>query len=137
MSESPNLKESFQSFVPANYSSAIDSEQLSVHSERSLLSSVKNIDSKLTEQSLPKNVTDDVKTNSTVSDSVLLAKKHIRHEYPLTKWSKRQMAAKIRTERDSKFENIKRINEKITRGAEVIKVHIICVHYMIADLYCD
>jgi len=123
------LKESSQSFVPANYSSAIDIEQLSVHSERSLLSSVKNIDSKSTEQSLSTNVTAVIKTNNTVSDCVLLAKKHIRHEYPLTKWSKRQRAAKIRTERDSKFENIKRINEKITLGAEVIKVHNMCALY--------
>jgi len=59
-----------------------------------------------------------------VSDCELLAKKRVRHDYPLTKWSKRERAAKIRTERDRKFENIKRINEKIPRGAEVIKVHI-------------
>jgi len=95
---------------------------------------VKNIDSKSTEQSLPKNATDVVKTKNTVSDCELIAKKHIRQEYPLTKWSKRQMAAKIRTERDRKFENIKMINENITRAAEVIKVHNMCPLY---DLYCD
>lgn len=125
MSESSNLKESFQSFVPTNYSSAIEIEQLNIPNQRSLLLSVKNIDSKLTEQSLPKNVTDVVKTNKTVSDRELLAKKRVRQEYPLTKWSKREMAAKIRTERNRKFENIKMTNDKITRGAEVIKVYII------------
>lgn len=125
MSESSNLKESFQSFVPTNYSSTIEIEQLNIPSQRSLLLSVKNIDSKLTEQSLPKNITDVVKTNKTVSDRELLAKKRVRKEYPLTKWSKREMAAKIRTERNRKFENIKMTNEKIKRGAEFIKVYII------------
>jgi len=110
--------------IPTNYSSAIGIEQLSIHSERSLLSSVETINSKSTEQlqSL-KNVTKNViKTNKTVSGRESLTKKL---EYPLTKWSKREMAAKIRTERDRKFENIKMINEKIKRGAEVIKVYIV------------
>jgi len=80
--------------------------------------SVELIDSKLTEQSLPKNCE-------------MSTKKRFEHEYPLTKWSKRKIAAKIRTELDTKFENIKRINKTITRGAEAIKVHFI------AELYCN
>lgn len=132
MSETSNFKGSFQSFVQTNYPSAIEIEQLSIHSERSLLLSVKNNDSKSTEQSLPNHITNVVETNKTVSDCESLPKNRVRHEYPLTKWSKREIAAKIRTERDRKFENIKRINEKITRGAEFIKVH-----NTIAELYCD
>ncbi|XP_022175737.1 uncharacterized protein LOC111037460 [Myzus persicae] len=118
MSESSNLNESFQLFFPSDYSSAIEIEQLSIHSERNLSLSAETINSKSTEQLSLKNVTNVVKSNKTVKDCESFAKKL---EYPLTKWSKREMAAKIRAERDRKFESIKKINEKITRGAEFLK----------------
>lgn len=132
MSESSNLKDKSQSFIPINYSSAIETEQLSVHSARNLLLSVETNNSKSTENSSQKNVTYDVvNTNKTVSDCESFAKKRVQPEYPLTKWSKREIAAKNQTERDKKYENIKRINEKIKRGAEAIKVHNV-----ISELYC-
>jgi len=93
---------------------------------------VETNNSKSTENSSQKNVTYDVvNTNKTVSDCESFAKKRVQPEYPLTKWSKREIAAKNQTERDKKYENIKRINEKIKRGAEAIKVHNV-----ISELYC-
>ncbi|KAF0760701.1 Uncharacterized protein FWK35_00009336 [Aphis craccivora] len=112
---------SSQSIAPTNYSSITEIEQLSIHSEKSLSLSVKTIDSKSTNQKLQKNITNDFKNKKTIGDCESFAKKHVRHEYPLTKWSKRERAAKIRMERDRKFENIKRFNETITLGAETIK----------------
>jgi len=52
-------------------------------------------------------------------------KKNIQHKYPLTERSKRERAAKIRMEKERKSEDIKHINETITRGAEVIRVYYI------------
>jgi len=128
MSELSNLEKSFQSLAPTNYSSAIEIEQLSIHNERSLSLSVETIDSKPTDRTLQKNVIYVVNNNETIGDCELSTKKRIQHEYPLTKWSKRKRAAKINTERDRKFENIKRFNETITRGAEIIKVYSIAVY---------
>lgn len=127
MSESSNLKKSFQSIPPTNYSSTIEIEQLSIHSKKILSLSEETIDSKSADQKLQKKITDVFKNNETIGDCESVAKKHVRHEYPLTKWSKRKRTAKIRTERDRKFENIKRFNETITRGAETIKVYFISI----------
>jgi len=127
MSESSNLKKSFQSIAPTNYSSTIKVEQSSIHSKKSLTLSEETVDSKSTDQKLQKKITDVFKNNETIGDCESVAKKHVRHEYPLTKWSKRERAAKIRTERNRQFENIKRFNETITRGAETIKVYFIAI----------
>jgi len=127
MSESSNLKKFFQSIAPTNYFSTIDIEQLSIHGEKNLSFSVETINSKSTDEKLQNNITDVFKNNKMIGDCESVAKNHVWHEYPLTKWSKRERAAKIRTERDRKFENIKRFNETITRGAEIIKVYFIAI----------
>lgn len=131
MSGSSSLKRSLQPSILTNYSSAeIETDELSSHSE-----SAETYDSTLTEQPLLQTIVTDVFENnqSTVNGCNPSSKKSGQPEYPLTKWHKREIAAKIRKERDRKLENIKRINETITRGASAIKVHFIMVLYTVVE----
>lgn len=50
--------------------------------------------------------------------------KNVLRQYPLTELSKRKMALRVREESERKSEQIKKLNETIAHGAEVIKVHL-------------
>lgn len=108
MSESTKSIKSWENYS-SNYSEEIS--QLEIDCEQSFSSkdNNSNLDKKLENDAIG----DDLK---------LTTKKNIEPKYPLTEWSKRKRAEKIRKERDWEFEQIKKTNDAITRGAEIIKV---------------
>lgn len=120
MSELSNLRASLSFISKINLGST---EQSQVNLEG--ISSAGKIKSSSIEQSfLDKNHTvNDNKTDESVGGFELLTRKNVQAKYPLTERSKREKAAKIRVERERKSEQIKKINENITCGAEAIKVH--------------
>lgn len=72
------------------------------------------------EKLLSENSTININNNNIGNDLKVSIKKSIK--YPLTERSKRVMAAKIRTERERKTEQINKINKTITFNAQIIKV---------------
>lgn len=68
---------------------------------------------------------DSLKNIKTDDDFKISSKKNNHRKFPLTEWSKREMAVRIRIEREKKLEQTKKFNQMITRGAEVIRVYCI------------
>lgn len=64
----------------------------------------------------------DVAKNTETEVQLLSATKNVRGKYPLTEKSKRDTAARIRAEREKQSEQTRKMNEKIVRGAKVLKV---------------
>lgn len=64
----------------------------------------------------------DVAKNTETKVQPLRATRNDRGKYPLTEESKRDTAARIRAERERQSEQIRKTNEKIVRGVEVLKV---------------
>ncbi|VVC42100.1 Hypothetical protein CINCED_3A021681 [Cinara cedri] len=122
MSDSLSLNKSV-SVVTAN-SVEVNDLQLDVNQKESSFSAVEII-SKSIEQplSLSENITNVIINNETAAmDLKLSMKKPVRRKYPFTEKSKREKETIIRTQREEKYEQIKKMNEMITHGAEVIKV---------------
>lgn len=69
---------------------------------------------------------EDSLVNIKTDDNLKISSKKNNHsKFPMTEWSKREMTARIRIEREKKLEQTKIFNQKIIRGAEVIKVFVL------------
>jgi len=122
MSKLSNFNEFLQSYN--SETSSQTSQQLLIESENSL--SVEQNNSNSSEHSCSENLENVFKNNNNDNYFKLSSIKSINYKYPLTEKSKRDMAAKIQMERKNKSEQIKKINEKMSSGAEIIKVLYYC-----------
>lgn len=128
MSESPS---STVSLIATN-SLGVNDSRLEINGEESSSTAEKTITDTIRRSSLSENITDEI----ALSDLKLSTEKTVERKYPFTEKSKREMAAKIRTQREKEFDQIKKINETITHGAEVIKVLCIMIYIRFIIITC-
>lgn len=113
------------SLIMAN-SLEVNDAQLEINRNESSI--IKNTNSNSIEQSsLSKNITNVIINNvaineTAINDIKLSTKNTVQRKYPFTEKSKREISNMIRMRHEKKSEQIKKFNEIIVHGAEVIKV---------------